>query len=239
MKRRLVALVLLVLVAGGAWWWLRPAEQAPPPPAPLALRIELVTASLGDDMVIIVRAFDRHARQAAAIQRATNGAWRGGGAVVSTGIVAAPPGWLDQLVIRRNDGRVVNSSERRLTPEGHAVLVVAPADIPESGVSLVVALPQASGETVSNTQVPPPAPTDPVLLQAARARIAQWRARWDTVAAIGEALMQSHPASPWGHYLRGLAWEAANDEINARSAFQRALDRVTPGEEPPIGLIGR
>lgn len=251
MMRRLVALVLLVVVAGGAWWWMQSrttqqapsapmAEPAPPPPSPLAMRIELVSAGPGDDMVIIVRAFDRHARQADAIQRASSGTpWRGRGLITPSGVATPPAGWHDQLVVRRADGRVIDVSERRLTPDGHAVLVIAAANLPEPGTALMAVLPQPSGETVSNRQTPPSAPTDAVLLQAMRARIAQWRTRWDAVASIGDALIVSHPASPWGHYLRGLAWEAAGDAVNARAAFQRALDRVTPGEEPPIGLIAR
>lgn len=248
MKRvlSLIGVVVLLLAAAGLWWWRPSTPPAPPaspaspaPPAPaLSLGIDILSAGDGDGVVVTVHVFDRRSRQAEAIQRATGGQWRGRGLTPPATPAAPPPGWTEQVRLQREDGQPIPVTTRRGSGE-EVVLVVSPTDAPPAGARLRAVLTLPTGEVTSGLLTREGAPSDPVRLEVARARMAQAQARWDVVTSIADALTRSQPASPWGHYLRGLAYDADGDREAARAAFQRALDRITPGEEPPIGLILR
>jgi hypothetical protein len=249
MRRAAIATMLVTAVLAGAGCGDAPdatdrvsAQAAAPPPsqsseaeafARLALHIEAYSASEADNVIIVARLFDKETEQANAIREATGGQWkgshRGGGPTT-----APPAAWADRVQLSHSIAEFVPIFERRMLDDQRAILVVRPI---LAGLHVRAAIVEGGMTIESNEAIiePPTAPGLDTLV--ARGRLFEMRERWSDLAGVADELVALDDKSAWGHYYRGVVERARRNPEAARAAFQRALDRVTPGQEPPIGLI--
>ena len=263
-RRSLAVVVAVVFAAAGLWWWQagsqgptsqsstpveapttvvsgsQPASTVAAPVVPaspaarLELGIELYAAGPDDAVVAVVRMFDADARQAEAIRAATGGRWKGSASAVAPGPVSLPQGWGDRVQLTRSGGGAVAIRERVSGPDEAVRLVVAALP---PGTLLAASLTVSGLEIRSNDIGIAPPPTTRLEVAVARGRIAELLERWDALATVADELLAINERSPWGHYYQGLVARARGDAAGERAAFQRALNRIEPGEEFPRGLI--
>lgn len=190
------------------------SPQASVPLSRFALAIEIHSASVLDDMVIVARLSDREIGRTPAPQ--------------------APAAWADRIQLSHQTSEFVPIFERSMTEDGRALLVVRPilsgsrvkASITDDGVTLE-----------SNVAVVPETTDDGMETLVARGRIDELLKRWSDLDKVASDAIAHDDASPWGYYFRGTVERARHNPEAANAAFQRARERVKPGEEQPVGLL--
>lgn len=247
MKRAGLVIVALLMLAGTAYWWISrgvPASDARTDEqraadAWLALRIQIFAAGADDDLLVEVTAYDRRARQAAAIREAAGDRHRG--SVAAAPVHEArplPEGWLSRVRIEAA-GASIPHAVMAQHPDGRAVLRVEAARAPADATPVVAVLAYEEGEARSNTVSVTRAPDAPAERLVALGWQAELLSDLDRLATVGTDLVTVDPTSPWGHYFSGVVLEARGDREAALAAFRRALALTTPGYEPPLGLVMR
>ncbi len=251
--RRSLAGVILLAVAvavavAGFWWWrhrtVSPAagtslSATQPAQSPLAVRLQISIGAPGDDAVATVRVFNAMARQPESIRAAAPVAADFAAAIFTletegaAGAAAAP---LPSRVLRLPQPATMSLDAAATAT---TVLTVAAAALPLVGARVRARVDLGGNTLVSNWVEVVAAGAGVADQLAGRARAQLIREALDDVAQTAEALITAAPRDSRGYFYRGLVLERRGDRAGAIAAYRATLDRLSPGDEPPIGLYER
>lgn len=220
-----------------------PAASADAVGQALAARLQLVAGAPGDPSVAVIRVFNLRARQPAPVgspspivvdfsrvtfaleaEEATAAGTAGAGAAVPMQVSRLPQPALQNL-------------DQATTAE--MVGIVAAASLPAAGARVRARVVIDGAAVTSNWAVVAVAQAAPADQLSARARTQEMRGEFDALLQTADAIVAAAPRDPRGPFYRGIVFEQRGDRVAAIAAYRAALERLTPGLEPPIGIYNR
>lgn len=207
----------------------------------LAARLQLVAGAPGDPSVAVIRVFNLRARQPAPVgspapivvdfSRVTFALEAEDAAAAGTAGAAVP------MQVSRLPQPALQNLDQATTAE--MVGIVAAASLPAAGARVRARVVMDGAAVTSNWAVVAVAQASPADQLSARARTQEQRGEFDALLQTADAIVAAAPRDPRGPFYRGIVFEQRGDRVAAIAAYRAALERLTPGLEPPIGIYNR